>query len=189
MFEYRELEYSPDTLAGFLSKETLGFHHGKHLKTYIETANKLIAGTPYEKETIEQIIANAPEGPLFNNVAQIYNHLFYFNCISPGERTVPATLKNKIEETFGSVEDFLSKFISSALANFGSGWTWLVRDSAGKLSIIDTKNAGCPLRQQLTPLLTVDVWEHAYYLDYQNRRADYLKTFSNFINWSFVNKQ
>ena len=164
------LPYAQDALEGFLSANTLSFHYGKHLKNYVDTTNKLIAGTADESKSLTDIIKTA-KGPLFNNAAQVFNHQFYFESISPKSTSVPPEVLAIIEHSFGSLDEFLSKFKAAAAGNFGSGWTWLVK-KGGTLSIV--------------PLLTVDVWEHAYYLDYQNRRADYLAKFCEHIDWSKV---
>ncbi|SPT70592.1 superoxide dismutase [Anaerobiospirillum thomasii] len=173
------------TAVPFLSENTFNFHHGKHFQTYIDTANKLVAGTDYEGKTLEEIITTA-SGPLFNNAAQAWNHAFYFNCIGTAKKEVPAKLLELINANFDSFESFAEKFIASATTNFGSGWTWLVQTGPNFLKIVNTSNAGNPMVDGFTPLLTVDVWEHAYYLDYQNRRADYLKDFVEYIDWEFV---
>ncbi len=142
-------------------------------------------GTAFEHESIYNIIVNAREGTLYNNAAQVFNHEFYFNCLSPEEQPVPEEIVQKLRESFGTVELFFEKFIAQAVGNFGSGWTWLVKSGSG-LEIVNTQNAGNPLLYGKDPLLTVDVWEHAYYLDYQNRRADYVKAFTSHINWNYV---
>ena len=178
------LPYAQDALEGFLSANTLSFHYGKHLKNYVDTTNKLIAGTADESKSLTDIIKTA-KGPLFNNAAQVFNHQFYFESISPKSTSVPPEVLAIIEHSFGSLDEFLSKFKAAAAGNFGSGWTWLVK-KGGTLSIVSTSNAGCPITDGFTPLLTVDVWEHAYYLDYQNRRADYLAKFCEHIDWAKV---
>ncbi len=179
------LNYPRSALTPFLSENTLNFHYGKHLQAYVDTTNKLTAGTAYEGKSLTDIILSAA-GPLFNNAAQAYNHEFYFNGISPVPVAVPEQLLSLINRDFGSLDDFKAQFIAAATGNFGSGWTWLVQDNAGNLKIVNTSNAGNPLTDGLTPILTVDVWEHAYYLDYQNRRADYLKAFVEHVNWDFA---
>jgi len=184
-FKLAPLPYDKKALQGFLSDNTLTFHHDKHLNAYVETANKLKKGTAFEDKSVEEIIKNAEPGPLFNNTAQIFNHEFYFKCLSPAKQQVPLVLQDKINAAFGSLEAFLEKFRSSAVGNFGSGWTWLCLNE-DKLEIVNTSNAANPLTLGKKPLLTVDVWEHAYYLDFQNRRADYLKEFCEHINWEFV---
>ncbi|MBO8415556.1 MAG: superoxide dismutase [Proteobacteria bacterium] len=184
-FTLPQLEYAPAAFPAFISEKTFSFHHGKHLQTYIDTTNKLVAGSDYEGKSLEEIVMTA-SGPLFNNAAQAWNHEFYFKCISPEKKEIPAALKALIEQNFNSVEEFKEKFIASAVGNFGSGWTWLMQTGPNKLKIMNTSNAGNPMVDGFTPLLTVDVWEHAYYLDFQNRRADYLKAFMEYVNWDFV---
>ncbi|MCR5536640.1 MAG: superoxide dismutase [Succinivibrio sp.] len=179
------LPYEKTALNGFLSEQTLTFHHDKHLATYVETTNKLRVGTAFEHESIYNIIVNAREGALYNNAAQVFNHEFYFNCLSATTQEIPEELSECLKTNFGTVEVFLEKFVASAVGNFGSGWTWLVKNGDG-LEIVNTQNAGNPLLYGKIPLLTVDVWEHAYYLDYQNRRADYVKAFCNHVNWAHV---
>ncbi len=183
-FALPALSYAPDAFTDFLSATTFSFHHGKHLQTYIDTTNKLIAGSDYEGHTLQEIVMTS-DGPLFNNAAQAWNHEFYFKCITPAQKEIPAALKALLEQNFGSVESFQEKFIASAAGNFGSGWTWLMQTGPNKLKIMNTSNAGNPMVDGFNPVLTVDVWEHAYYLDYQNRRADYLKAFMNHVDWEF----
>lgn len=183
-FTLSSLPYEKNALEGFLSEQTLSFHHDKHLAAYVATANKLKSGTEFENLELTDIIKKA-QGPLFNNASQIFNHEFYFKCLSPKKQEIEEGLAAKIASAFGSVEDFLEKFKGSAAGNFGSGWTWLV-DNGGKLEILNTSNAQTPLTLNMKPLLTVDVWEHAYYLDFQNRRPDYLSAFVEHINWQFV---
>ncbi|MDD3468085.1 MAG: superoxide dismutase [Campylobacterales bacterium] len=180
-----ELPYSKKALWPIISEETIDFHYGKHHQGYVNNLNNLIVGTPYEDMTLENIIKNS-SGAVFNNAAQIYNHTFYWNCLSPSETLLSEELAKKIDATFGSFEDFKSDFIKSAVSNFGSGWTWLVCDNKGTLSILNTQNAGTPLTMGLKPLLTVDVWEHAYYIDYRNARQNYLDEIFKVINWEFV---
>ncbi|MDY6321504.1 MAG: superoxide dismutase [Succinivibrio sp.] len=179
-----ELPYAKDAL-GFISEKTLSFHHDKHFKTYVDTANKLIEGTEFAGMPLMGILATA-KGALFNNVSQAYNHDFYFKCLSPEKQDIPEKVAAALNSAFGSAEKFKEEFIKNAAGNFGSGWTWLVEDNDRKVRIFSTSNAGNPLSSGLKPLLVVDVWEHAYYLDYQNRRADYLKDFAEHINWGFV---
>lgn len=183
-FSASPLKFEKTALGSFLSENTLNFHHGKHYQTYIDTANKLAAGSDYEGKSLEEIIQTS-SGPLFNNAAQAWNHEFYFNCISPAKKEVPAKLLSLIEQNFESFENFKEKFVASATTNFGSGWTWLVQTGPNLLKIINTSNAANPMVDGFTPILTVDVWEHAYYLDYQNRRADYLKAFVDHVDWDF----
>ncbi len=184
-FTLPPLPYSKDALNGFLSEQTLTYHHDKHLNAYVETSNKLKKGTSFENETIENIIKKAQPGPLFNNVAQVFNHTFYFKCLCTKSSGPGSRIKELIEKSFGSCEEFLDLFKSSAVGNFGSGWTWLCQTNDG-LEIVNTSNAANPLTMGKNPLLCVDVWEHAYYLDFQNRRADYVKDFCDHINWEFV---
>lgn len=179
------LPYSKNALEGFLSEQTLTFHHDKHLNAYVETTNKLKKGTSFENESLETIIKKAQPGPLFNNAAQVFNHTFYFKCLCAEKKQPSANLMALIEKSFNSYDDFIDLFKASAVGNFGSGWTWLCA-SNGALEIVNTSNAANPLTMGKTPILCVDVWEHAYYLDYQNRRADYLKDFVEHIDWDFV---
>lgn len=184
-FTLPSLPYAADAFPGFISDKTFSFHHGKHLQAYVDTTNKLVAGSNYEGKTLVEIMMSS-SGPLFNNAAQAWNHEFYFKCISPAKKEIPAHLKELIELNFESVDNFVQQFIASAVGNFGSGWTWLMQTGPNKLKIMNTSNAGNPMVDGFNPLLTVDVWEHAYYLDYQNRRADYLKAFCQHIDWDFV---
>lgn len=181
-----ELPYSRDALAPAISPETIDFHYGKHEKAYIENLNKLIKGTEYEDMALEDIIRKA-DGPLFNNASQAWNHIFYFFSFSPDGGGEPeGELADAIKRDFGSFEDFKTQFEQAGVGIFGSGWVWLSRDDEGKLHITKESNAGNPMRSGLTPILTFDVWEHAYYLDYQNRRADALKALWDFIDWDIV---
>lgn len=183
-FSLPPLPFDASGLAGFLSENTLHFHHDVHFKTYLDTASKLAQGTQYEQYELIDLLIKA-DGPLQKNAAQAINHDFYFKCISSAKIALPENLEKLIKRDFGSFEDFSSKFLQAAVTNFGSGWTWLV-EKDGNLSIVSTSNAGNPLSEGYTPLLCVDVWEHAYYLDFQNRRADYVKEFLKHINWNFV---
>ena len=180
-----ELPYQLEALAPKMSKETLEYHYGKHLQTYIDNLNKLIAGTPYEEKTLEQILLEA-EGPMFNNAAQTWNHTFFFESLTPPQTPVPAELAEALAKDFGTIEKFQEQFTQAATGLFGSGWTWLVKDNQGKLSVASEQNAGNPLRKGLTPLLVIDVWEHAYYIDYRNRRAAYIAAFWELVNWNKV---
>ena len=149
--------------------------------------NNLVPGTEFEDKSLEEIVTSAPAGGIFNNAAQVWNHTFYFNCMGPNGGGEPSgALGDAIAATFGSFADFKEKFSTSAVTNFGSGWTWLVKNSDGGLEIVNTANAGCPLTAGLTPLLTIDVWEHAYYVDKRNARPAYVESFWNVINWDFV---
>ncbi|MEE8321820.1 MAG: Fe-Mn family superoxide dismutase [Gammaproteobacteria bacterium] len=182
-----ELPYAKNALAPHISEETLEFHYGKHHATYVTKLNGLISGTEFENSSLEEIVKNAPAGGLFNNAAQVWNHTFYWNSLSPNGGGEPAgDLANAIESAFGSAGEFRNKFTDSAVNNFGSGWTWLVKKPDGTLEIINTTNAGNPLTDGLLPVLTCDVWEHAYYIDYRNLRPKYLEAFWNLVNWDFA---
>lgn len=180
------LRFKKNELEPFISEKTIEFHYGKHHQTYVDNLNKLIVGTPFENATLEEIILKS-EGGIFNNGAQVWNHTFYFEQFSGNPKKEPeGILKEKIISTFGSLELFIEKMNDACLTLFGSGWGWLVIDNNNNLLIKQTSNAGNPLRENLKPLLTIDVWEHAYYLDYQNRRAEYLKNIWNIIDWQVV---
>ncbi|MFN4263896.1 MAG: superoxide dismutase [Thioalkalivibrionaceae bacterium] len=188
--ELPALPYAHDALEPFISKETLEFHHDKHHATYVTKLNGLIGGTEFESASLEDIVRNAPAGGIFNNGAQVWNHTFYFNCLAPNAGGMATgALADKINATFGSFDAFKEKFTDLAVNNFGSGWTWLVQNTDGSLEIVNTSNAGNPLRDGKTPLLTCDVWEHAYYIDTRNARPKYLENFWNLINWEFVGRQ
>lgn len=180
-----ELPYKTEELAPKMSKETFDFHYGKHLQTYVDNLNKLIAGTPFENSTLEDIIRQA-DGGIFNNAAQTWNHTFFFLSLTPHQPQMPAALKDALTRDFGSVDAFKEEFTKAAIGLFGSGWTWLVADKDGHLSIISESNAGNPLKRGLIPIMTIDVWEHAYYIDYRNRRADFVKTFWELVNWEYI---
>lgn len=183
-----ELPYSLDALNPYISRQTLEFHHGKHLLNYVNTLNKLIVGTRFEDAPLEVIVKEA-EGAIFNNAAQAWNHTLYFNSFSPKPKKTPeGDLLAALTRDFGSLDKFYEDFNKAATGLFGSGWAWLVTDAAGKLSISALSNAGNPLRDGLKPILTCDVWEHSYYLDYQNRRADYVKNFWAVLDWACVEK-
>jgi len=183
-----DLPYAKNALAPHLSEETLDFHYGKHHATYVAKLNGLIPGTEFANAGLEEIVRSAPAGGIFNNAAQIWNHTFYWNSLSPKGGGVPAgTLAAALEQTFSSVDAFKQKFTDSAVNNFGSGWTWLVRDKDGALAIVNTSNAGTPLTAGQVPLLTCDVWEHAYYIDYRNARPGYMEAFWKIVNWEFAN--
>ncbi len=181
-----QLPYASDSLAPAISQETIDFHYGKHEKAYIDNLNKLIKGTEFDNEELEEVIRRA-DGPLFNNASQAWNHIFYFFSFSPDGGGEPSgELADAIRRDFGSFEKFKEEFEKAGVSLFGSGWVWLSRDQDGHLFITQEPNAGNPLRKGLTPLLTFDVWEHAYYLDYQNRRADALKSLWDIIDWDMV---
>ena len=186
-FQLPELPYAMDALVPYISAETLEYHYGKHHRAYVTQLNKLILGTPFAQMTLEEIVKDS-SGAIFNNAGQVWNHTFYWSCLSPQGGGEPgAKVSDALIAAFGSVENFKDQFTQAAVSTFGSGWAWLVQDQQGALSIISTSNAGNPITQGLTPLLTCDVWEHAYYIDYRNVRADYLSAFWNLVNWSFVN--
>jgi len=182
-----QLPYNMNALSPYISEETLQYHYGKHLQTYVDNLNKLIPGTQYENMTLEEIVKQSEAG-VFNNAGQIWNHTFYFLGFSPKSGQTPGekTLE-LIERDFGSFEAFQEAFTASALGNFGSGWTWLVQNADGKLAIVNTSNAGTPLTTDgVKILLTCDVWEHAYYIDTRNSRPKYLENFWNILDWERV---
>lgn len=181
-----ELPYAEDALEPAISRQTIQFHYGKHEKAYIDNLNKLIKDTEFEDMALEDIIKTA-KGPLFNNASQAWNHIFYFFSFSPDGGGEPkGKLRQAIERDFGSFDKFKEEFEKAGVGLFGSGWVWLSKDNDGKLFITQSSNAGNPLTDGLTPLMTFDVWEHAYYLDYQNRRADALKSLWNIIDWEVI---
>ncbi|ABA58884.1 Superoxide dismutase [Nitrosococcus oceani ATCC 19707] len=183
-----ELPYALNALEPHISQETLEYHYGKHHQTYVDKLNGLVPGTEFENASLEEIITKA-SGTLFNNGAQVWNHTFYWNCLTPQGGGEPSgALLEAIEKNFGSFSDFKEKFSQSATTLFGSGWAWLVKNSDGSLDIVGTSNAGNPLTEGKTPLLTCDVWEHAYYIDYRNARPKYLEAFWKLANWDFVAK-
>jgi len=185
-FELPPLPYAQDALEPHISAETLEYHYGKHHNTYVVNLNKLTEGTDNAGKSLEEIIKSA-SGGIFNNAAQVWNHTFYWNCLSPTGGGAPTgALAAAIDDAFGGFDAFKEKFSTSAATNFGSGWTWLVKDGAGKLSIVNTSNAGCPITDGVTPVLTCDVWEHAYYIDYRNARPKYVEAFWNLVNWDFA---
>jgi superoxide dismutase, Fe-Mn family len=186
-FELPPLPYAKDALAPHMSEQTLNFHHGKHHQTYVTNLNGLIEGTEHEGKTLEEIILAAEPGGLFNNSAQVWNHTFFWSCMTPGGGGEPdGDLKTAIEQAFGSVDSFKQTFTDKAKTLFGSGWTWLVQGDDG-LEIVQTKDADLPLKHGKTALLTLDVWEHAYYLDFQNARPAYIETWlENLVNWEFA---
>lgn len=190
--ELPSLPYEASALEPFISANTLGFHHGKHHQTYVTNTNNLIKGTDLEDASLEKIVLasanNAEKVGLFNNAAQVWNHTFYWNSMKKGGGGAPSgAIAKKIEEDFGSYDAFAEAFKNAGLTQFGSGWAWLVLKD-GKLQIMKTANGDTPMAHGLIAILTVDVWEHAYYLDYQNKRADYLDVFlKNLVNWDFAN--
>ena len=183
------LPYAINALEPHMSKETLEYHYGKHHQAYVDNLNKLIANSPLESLSLEEIANQEKEGPIFNNAAQVWNHSFFWNCLAPDAGGLPEVeLMTAIKETFGSFDDFQKQFTQKALGNFGSGWTWLVKKKDGGLDIINTSNANTALTTANKPLLTCDVWEHAYYIDYRNARPKYLDAFWSLVNWKFVEK-
>lgn len=184
-----ELPYSRKALAPAMSEQTLEFHYGKHHKTYVDKLNELIPGTVFENASLEEIVMKA-EGPVFNNGAQVWNHTFFWEGLSPqGIATPEGKLLEAIEKDFGSFEAFRKAFTQAALSLFGSGWAWLVQNIDGRLEIVQESNAGNPMRSGKKPLLTCDVWEHAYYLDYQNRRPEFLENFWKLVDWNIVQER
>ena len=181
-----DLPYAPDALAPVISKETVDYHYGKHEKAYIENLNRLIEGTEYADMELEDIIRES-KGALFNNASQAWNHIFYFFSFSPDGGGAPdGELRKAIDRDFGSFDEFKKAFVQAGTSIFGSGWVWLSKDNDGKLFITQASNAGNPLTDGLTPILTFDVWEHAYYLDYRNRRAEALERLWDIIDWDVV---
>lgn len=185
-FELPALPYAKDALAPHISEETLEYHYGKHHNAYVVNLNGLIDGSEFADMSLEDIILKS-SGPVFNNAAQVWNHTFYWSCLSPSGGGEPTgALADAINAKFGSFEEFKNSFTADCVGNFGSGWTWLVKNAAGELEIMKTSNAGCPLTEGVTPLMTCDVWEHAYYIDYRNARPDYVAAFWKLVNWEFV---
>lgn len=179
------LPYSADALAPLMSRETINYHYGKHLQTYVDNLNRLAVGSPCEGMTLDSLVVHA-DGALFNNAAQVWNHTLFFNTLTPTQTDMPAELRGAIERDFGGVDAFKEQFTKAATSLFGSGWVWLVEDKDGRLSIVSTSNAGNPLRSGLNPLLTLDVWEHAYYIDHRNRRADFVRDWWRLLDWKRV---
>ncbi|BAX53686.1 TPA: superoxide dismutase [Fe] [Photobacterium damselae] len=188
-FELPALPYAKDALEPHISAETLEYHYGKHHNTYVVKLNGLVEGTDLADKSLEEIIKSSAGG-VFNNAAQVWNHTFYWHCLSPNAGGEPTgEVAEAINKAFGSFEAFKAQFTDSAVNNFGSGWTWLVKNTDGTLAIMNTSNAGCPIVEEgITPLLTVDVWEHAYYIDYRNLRPTYMDAFWALVNWDFVAK-
>ena len=192
-FELMALPYAPDALEPVISKETIGFHHGKHLAAYVDNLNKLLSGSEYEGMALAEIVRNAPAGAVFNNAGQILNHEMYFTQFKPasGEAVQgpEGSLAAQIEKQWGSVEAFKAEFEAKGVGLFGSGWVWLSADANGSLVITQEQGASNPVQKGLKPLLTFDVWEHAYYLDYQNRRAAHLSALWQIIDWEVIEKR
>lgn len=185
-FTLPPLPYALDALAPHISKETLEFHYGKHHQAYVTNLNNLISGTEFESASLEEIVKKS-SGGVFNNAAQVWNHTFYWNSLSPNGGGEPSgALLAAINAKWGGVAEFKEAFNKSAAGNFGSGWTWLVKKSDGSVDIVNTSNAATPITTSDVPLLTCDVWEHAYYIDYRNARPKYLENFWNLVNWEFA---
>ncbi|HEX2974697.1 MAG TPA: superoxide dismutase [Bacteroidales bacterium] len=188
-YQIQPLPYGFDALEPYISRKTLEFHYGKHQQGYVNTLNSLVIGTKYENSDIETIIRVA-EGPLFNNASQVWNHNFYFEGMTnAGSKSLKGSFARVISGNFGSVQYLKDNFIKAGTTLFGSGWIWLLWNPKGSVEIVQESNAGNPLRKGLTPLLTCDVWEHGYYLDYQNRRSDYLEAFWKLIDWEIIEKR
>jgi len=188
-FTLPPLPYAKNALEPHISAETLEFHYGKHHQTYVDKLNGLVPGTEFEGKSLEDIVKKS-SGGVFNNAAQIWNHTFYWNSLSPnGGGEAKGAVAEAINKAFGSFAEFKTKFTESSINNFGSSWTWLVKKADGTLAIVNTSNAATPLTEAgTTPLLTVDLWEHAYYIDFRNARPKYLEAFWALVNWDFVNK-
>ncbi|NRD73858.1 superoxide dismutase [Fe] [Shewanella sp. VB17] len=188
-FELPALPYAKDALEPHISQETIEYHYGKHHNTYVVKLNGLVEGTELAEKSLEEVIKTS-SGGVFNNAAQIWNHTFYWNCLSPnGGGVATGPVAKAIDEAFGSFEKFKALFTDSAVNNFGSAWTWLVKNADGSVAIVNTSNAATPLTDSnVTPIMTVDVWEHAYYIDYRNVRPDYLAHYWELVNWDFVNQ-
>ena len=180
------LPYAEDALAPKMSRETLEYHHGKHLKAYVDKLNELIQGTKFESMTLEEIIKNS-DGPIFNNAAQVWNHTFFFEALAPKPQAKPSgELAKAIDHDFGSFEALKEQMTKAAVGHFGSGWAWLVKEASGKLSVVARPNAANPMTEGMKPLLNMDVWEHAYYIDYRNRRADFIAALWELVEWGRV---
>lgn len=182
------LSYAPDSLSPTLSAETLSYHYGKHLQTYVNNLNRLIQGTPWENADLEGIIREA-DGPVFNNAAQVWNHQFYFDSLIPKGKNMSASFAEQVERDFGTVEKFKEQILSMAVSLFGSGWLWLVLGKDGQMVLMPEQNAGNPMRKGFIPLLVIDVWEHAYYIDYRNDRMAYLQQLWSIIDWERVEQR
>jgi len=183
-----ELPYALDALAPAMSADTLNYHYGKHLQTYLDNVNRMIEGTPFADMKLKDMITKA-QGALYNNAAQAFNHIIFFKQLTPTPTTISPLLTQALVARFGSVDAFKSEFSNAAAALFGSGWVWLALDANNVLQIVPEPNAGNPITRNMRPLMCIDVWEHAYYLDYQNRRGDYIKIFWNLVNWDYIEKR
>jgi len=188
-FTLPALPYAKNALEPHISAETLEFHYGKHHQTYVDKLNGLVPGTEFEGKSLEEVVKKS-SGGVFNNAAQIWNHTFYWHCLSPnGGGEAKGAVAEAINKAFGSFAEFKAKFTESSINNFGSSWTWLVKKADGSVAIVNTSNAATPLTDAtVTPILTVDLWEHAYYIDYRNARPKYMEAFWSLVNWEFVNK-
>jgi len=186
-YELPALPFGKDSLAPHISAETLDYHYGKHHRAYVDNLNKLVPGSEFEGKELEDLIKTA-SGGIFNNAAQVWNHTFYWNCLSPAGGSPAGALGEAIESTFGSFGKFKEAFSKTAVGTFGSGWAWLVKNPDGSLALESTSNADTPVKSGKTPLLTCDVWEHAYYIDYRNARPIYVEAFWNIVDWEFVAK-
>lgn len=185
-----ELPYAKNALEPHISAETLEYHHGKHHQSYVNKLNELIKGSRYEHMPLEEVILSSTnETPVYNNAAQVWNHTFFWNCLSPKGGGIPTgNVSDLINKKWGNFDKFKEEFSAKAVGNFGSGWTWLIQNKQEEIDILNTSNAQTPKTLGHKALLTVDVWEHAYYIDYRNRRPDFIKSFWNLVNWDFVNR-
>lgn len=183
-----ELPYALDALAPIMSADTLNYHYGKHLQTYLDNVNRMIEGTPFAEMKLKDMITKA-QGALYNNAAQAFNHIIFFKQLTPTPTTISPLLTQALVARFGSVDAFKSEFSNAAATLFGSGWVWLALDANNVQQIVPEPNAGNPITRNMRPLMCIDVWEHAYYLDYQNRRGDYIKNFWNLVNWDYIEKR
>lgn len=183
-----ELPYALDALAPIMSADTLNYHYGKHLQTYLDNVNRMIEGTPFADMKLKDMITKA-QGALYNNAAQAFNHIIFFKQLTPTPTTISPLLTQALVARFGSVDAFKSEFSNAATTLFGSGWVWLALDANNVLQIVPEPNAGNPITRNMRPLMCIDVWEHAYYLDYQNRRGDYIKNSWNLVNWDYIEKR
>lgn len=183
-----ELPYALDALAPAMSADTLNYHYGKHLQTYLDNVNRMIEGTPFADMKLKDMITKA-QGTLYNNAAQAFNHIIFFKQLTPTPTTISPLLTQALVARFGSIDAFKSEFSNAAATLFGSGWVWLALDANNVLQIVPEPNAGNPITRNMRPLMCIDVWEHAYYLDYQNRRGDYIKNFWNLVNWDYIEKR
>lgn len=183
-----KLPYALDALAPVMSADTLNYHYGKHLQTYLDNVNRMIEGTPFADMKLKDMITKA-QGALYNNAAQAFNHIIFFKQLTPTPTTISPLLTQALVARFGSVDAFKSEFSNAAATLFGSGWVWLALDANNVLQIVPEPNAGNPITRNMRPLMCIDVWEHAYYLDYQNRRGDYIKNFWNLVNWDYIEKR